>query len=82
VDPRYGEVKILDSTWTLGIPARSQPLCCLRYPGSSQMDIELKQICDIRTWRKHLFLDISSTNINRLVPPLYQCVETRRIEIF
>jgi hypothetical protein len=38
------------------------------------MDIKRKT-CDIRTWRKHLFLDISSTNIDTLVPSLYQCAE-------
>jgi hypothetical protein len=32
--------------------------------------------------QKHLFLDISSTNINTPVPSLYKCVETRSIEIF
>jgi hypothetical protein len=32
--------------------------------------------------KKHLFLDISSTNIDTLVPSLYQCVETRSIEVF
>jgi hypothetical protein len=42
----------------------------------SQMDIKRKT-CDIRTWKKHLFLGISSTNIDTLVPSLYQCVETR-----
>jgi hypothetical protein len=47
----------------------------------SQMDIKLKT-CDIRTWMKHLFLDIFSTNIDTLVPLLYQCVETRSIEVF
>jgi hypothetical protein len=31
---------------------------------------------------KHLFLDISSTNIDTLVPSLYQCVKTRSIEVF
>jgi hypothetical protein len=30
----------------------------------------------------NLFLDISSTNIETLVPSFYQCVETRRIEFF
>jgi hypothetical protein len=41
------------------------------------MDIKRKT-CDIRTWKKkHLFHDISSTNIDTLVPSLYQCVETR-----
>jgi hypothetical protein len=39
----------------------------------SQIDIKRKT-CDIRTWKKHLFLDISSTNIDTLVPSLYQCV--------
>jgi hypothetical protein len=31
---------------------------------------------------KHLFLGISSTNIDTLVPSLYQCVEIRNIEVF
>jgi hypothetical protein len=38
------------------------------------MDIKYKT-CDIRTREKHLFLDISSTNIDTLVPSLYHCVE-------
>jgi hypothetical protein len=39
--------------------------------------------CDIWTWKKkHLFLDISSTNIHTLVPSLYQCVEIRSTEVF
>jgi hypothetical protein len=45
------------------------------------MDIKPKT-CDIRTYKKHLFLDISSTNIDTFVPSLYQCVETRSIEVF
>jgi hypothetical protein len=45
------------------------------------MDIKRKT-CDIETWGKHLFLGISSTNIDTLVPSLYQCVETRSIEVF
>jgi hypothetical protein len=45
-----------------------------------QIDIKRK-ICDIRTWEKHLFLDISSTNIDKLGPSLYKCVETRSIEV-
>jgi hypothetical protein len=36
---------------------------------------------EIRTWKKHLFLDISSTNIDILVPSLYLCVETRSMEV-
>jgi hypothetical protein len=47
----------------------------------SQMDIK-RRTYDIRTWEKHLFLDISSANIGTLVPSLYQCVETRGIAIF
>jgi hypothetical protein len=31
----------------------------------SQMDMKRKT-CDIRTWKKHLFLDISSANIDTL----------------
>jgi hypothetical protein len=42
------------------------------------MDIKRKTY-DIRTCKKHLFLDISSTNIDTLVPSLYQCVETRDV---
>jgi hypothetical protein len=37
---------------------------------------------DILTWGTHLFLDISSTNIDTLVSSLYQCVETRSMEVF
>jgi hypothetical protein len=58
----------------------SQELKKHEYEGDSvngsQMDIKRK-ICDIRTWKKHLLLDISSTNIDTLVPSLYQRVETR-----
>jgi hypothetical protein len=32
--------------------------------------------------KEPLFLDVSSTNIDTLVPSLYQCVETRSIEVF
>jgi hypothetical protein len=31
---------------------------------------------------KHLFLDISSANIDTLVPWLYQCVEIHSTEVF
>jgi hypothetical protein len=41
-----------------------------------------RKTCNIRTWKKKIFLDISSTNIDTLVPSLYYCVETRRIEVF
>jgi hypothetical protein len=45
------------------------------------MDIKRKT-CDIRTWKKkHLFLDMSSTNIGTPVPSLYHCVEMRSIEV-
>jgi hypothetical protein len=45
------------------------------------MDIKRKT-CDIRTWKKHLFRDIFSTNIDTLAPSAYQCVETRSKEVF
>jgi hypothetical protein len=45
----------------------------------SQMDIKRKTY-DIRKW-KELFLDISSTNIDTLVPSLYQPVENHSIEV-
>jgi hypothetical protein len=44
------------------------------------MDIKRKAR-DIHTWKKHLFFDISSTNIETLAPLLYQSVETRSIEV-
>jgi hypothetical protein len=47
----------------------------------SHMDIR-RRTYDIRTWKKHLFFHISSTNIDTLVPSLYQCVETRNVEVF
>jgi spore maturation protein SpmA len=47
---------------------------------TSQMDIERKAFV-IQTWKK-TFLDISSTNIDTLVPSLYHCVETRSTEVF
>jgi hypothetical protein len=39
------------------------------------------ETCYIRTRKKHIFLDISSANTNTFVPSLYQCVETRSIEV-
>jgi hypothetical protein len=45
------------------------------------MDIKHKT-CDIRTWKTHLFLEMSSTNIDTHVSPVYQCIETRRVEVF
>jgi hypothetical protein len=41
----------------------------------SQMDIKRKT-CDIRTWTKHLFLEISSTKFDTLVLSFYYCLET------
>jgi hypothetical protein len=46
-----------------------------------QMDIKRKT-CDIRTWKKHMLLYMSSTNTDTLAPSFYQCVETRSIEVF
>jgi hypothetical protein len=37
---------------------------------------------DIWTWKKHLFLDISATNIDTLIPLLYKCVVTCSVEVF
>jgi hypothetical protein len=45
------------------------------------MDIKCKT-CDIWTWEKHLFLSMSFTNTDTLVPSLYQCIETRSVEVF
>jgi hypothetical protein len=35
----------------------------------------------LQNLEKHLFLDITSTNIDTLSPSLYQCVETRSIKV-
>jgi hypothetical protein len=57
----------------------------MSYEGESvnrlQMEIQRQKI-DIRTSKKHLFLDISSTNIATIVPSLYQRVQTRSAEVF
>jgi hypothetical protein len=58
---------------------------CNRYKGVSKLIKNGYQTC--KTWysnlgRKHLFLDISFTNNDTVVPSLYQFVETRRIEAF
>jgi hypothetical protein len=37
----------------------------------SQKDIDYKT-CDIRTWKKHLFLDIFSTNICPIALPVHR----------
>jgi hypothetical protein len=47
---------------------------------SSQMYMKRKT-CHIRTWGKQLFLDISSTNIDTLVPSLNHYVETRSTQV-
>jgi hypothetical protein len=61
------------------------PSSILYYGGESvnrtQIDIKHKT-CDIRTCKKYLFLGLSSTNFNTLVTSLYQCVETRSIDVF
>jgi hypothetical protein len=44
------------------------------------MDIKCKT-GDIRTWKKRLFVYISSTNVDTLAPLLYQCVKTRSKEV-
>jgi hypothetical protein len=41
-----------------------------------------RKTCNIRTWKNHLFIDISSIKTDTLVPLFYQCVETRSIEVF
>jgi hypothetical protein len=70
--------------WTLGITNLSK-LHITKYESELvnklHMDIKRKT-CDIRTWKRHLFLDISSTNIGTLVSSLYQCVETHSKEVF
>jgi hypothetical protein len=47
--------------------------------GGPQLNIKRKT-CDIRTWGKKI-LDVSSS-IDTHVPSLWQCVETRSVEIF
>jgi hypothetical protein len=38
-----------------------------------------RKTCDIRTWKNHLFLDVSPTNIDTIASSLYQCVEARSL---
>jgi hypothetical protein len=63
----------------------SSDLFLIKYEGESvnmsQMNIK-RETYDIRTWKKHLLLDISSANIDTLVPSLYQCVGNRSMEVF
>jgi hypothetical protein len=47
----------------------------------SQMDVKFRTYGN-RNWKKHLFLDISSTNIDTLVPSLYKCVEAHSTDVF
>jgi hypothetical protein len=47
----------------------------------SQIDMKRKT-CDIRTWGGKKILGISSTNIDALLPSLYQCVETHSTDLF
>jgi hypothetical protein len=45
-----------------------------------QMDIKCKNMWYSNLGEKHLFLDISSTNTDTLVPLLYRCVKIRSID--
>jgi hypothetical protein len=87
------ELKQTQQHWTPGLHSSAyspwlRPIL-LRYDSHyegksvnrSQMNIKRKP-CDIRNWKKHLLLDISSTNTATLIPSLYQCVETRGTEVF
>jgi hypothetical protein len=47
----------------------------------SKIDIKPKT-CDIRTWKKLFISRHILTNIDTFVPWLYQCFETRSIEVF
>jgi hypothetical protein len=76
---RCGEEKNLTT-----IKTQTPTPACSLYKGESiyrsQMDIKRKNY-EILTWKEHLFLDISSTNIDGLVPSHYQCLETDSIEV-
>jgi hypothetical protein len=52
-----------------------------RVSNRSQTHIKRKA-CNVRTWKEHLFFNISSTNIDTLVPSLCQWVETHSVEVF
>jgi hypothetical protein len=49
-------------------------LCTVWVRVSTEATNGYKTSCDIETWEKHLFLDISPTIIDTLVPSLYRCV--------
>jgi hypothetical protein len=65
------QVLLLSNSCLLAV-AKQWYLCChlCLNVGSSH------KIFDIRRWKKHLFLGISSTNTENLVSSLYQCVKT------
>jgi hypothetical protein len=57
--------------------------CCFLYKAKDiSAPLVKSKTCDTRTRKKHLLLDISSTNTDTPFPSLYQCVETRSIEAF
>jgi hypothetical protein len=64
---------------TLVMESAPVVLVC-RYEGESVNRSHLatkRETCDIRTCNKHLLPDISSSNIDTLVPSLYQQLQTR-----
>jgi hypothetical protein len=74
------ENKIYPKWTTIGII-----LLLISYEGksisTSQMYINVKHAI-LEPGKKHLFLDISSINIDALFPLLYQCFETCNVTVF
>jgi hypothetical protein len=83
--PAYDDVN--PCVWTFSVYIQNVDGCLGIRRGTresvnrSQVDIKRKT-CDIRTWTKYSFLDISSTLIDTLVPSLYENVESCSIEVF
>jgi hypothetical protein len=73
--------KFKDKQQKLSIQLNTKKLRTTRYEGESvnrsQMDIK-HVICE----PGETFLNVSSTNIDALIPSPYQCVKTRSIEVF
>jgi hypothetical protein len=72
----------LIGTWTRDLPACSIAPQPTTLPRAWVINGYKTKRVIFKPEKKHLFLDISSTNIDTFVPSLCQCVETHRIEVF
>jgi hypothetical protein len=75
--PKYNTANLLSITQYFHL------ICIIQLWGRvSKQSTNGYKTCDTQTWIKHLFLDTSSTNIDTLVPSLYNRIEIRSIKSF